>query len=575
VTRRPAAARAPAGPAGPAAALRRLESIRFTFGPAAARERRALVARLARAPLPGAAAVLRLHEALVFARAYPDDAATLRAVERALRAFAKRRDVTRHRRALESSGIAGTDVRYRFFAETARRLAALWPERLDYDWDEWDDSSRLEDLLSLVGVAGESPGLDEYDLGLRAWLARMKGARIGDAAFVMRRLAQRVRDPFLFEKLVDGVDAPMRLRWGAGGPARTLARWERGPVVFRREAPSRARPDLAREVTRPPLAITPVPPREGERFVAMAMEAMVTRERDLDVFAYADPTDVRVVDCGDGLQFACMGARPERRLLLESVYGFLTLKCGVPTGYVLTSALFGSAEVAYNVFETFRGAEAGAVYGRVIGMTAHLFGADSFTVVPYQLGGAGNDEGLESGAWWFYRKLGFEPRSRGVRALMRREEARMRRHPAHRTPRTTLARMVEENVYWHAGARRTDVLGLLPLASVGLAVTDLLARRFGDAGDRGAAACTREATRALGAGPAPNWTREERDAFARWAPLVLALPGLGRWSAAERRAVAAVARAKGGRRESDFVRRFDAHARLRETVAELARTTPA
>src|SRR5260221_8761885 len=49
------------------------------------------------------------------------------------------------------------------------------------------------------------------------------------------------------------------------------------------------------------------------------------------------------------------------RSLLESVYGFLTLKNGVPMGYVLTSALYHSAEVAFNVFDTFRGAEAGPV----------------------------------------------------------------------------------------------------------------------------------------------------------------------------------------------------------------------
>ena len=59
------------------------------------------------------------------------------------------------------------------------------------------------------------------------------------------------------------------------------------------------------------------------------------------------------------------------------------------------------------------------------------------------------------------------------------------------------------------------------------------------------------------------------------APLVLLLPGLGRWSAAERRALAAVIRAKGGRRESEFVRRFDAHSKLRYALAEVAGTTRA
>src|SRR4029077_15288644 len=135
--------------------------------------------------------------------------------------------------------------------------------------------------------------------------------------------------------------------------------------------------------------------------IDLAREAMVTRSRDLDVFCWGDPRDVRLVDAGGGLQCACIGALPERRLLLESVYGFLTLKNGVPIGYVLCSALFGSSEIAYNVFETFEGAQAGPVFGRVLRMGRSLFGSDSLTIYPYQLG-HDNKEALVSGAWWFY-----------------------------------------------------------------------------------------------------------------------------------------------------------------------------
>jgi hypothetical protein len=51
---------------------------------------------------------------------------------------------------------------------------------------------------------------------------------------------------------------------------------------------------------------------------------------------------------------------------------------------------------------------------------------------------------------------------------------------------------------------------------------------------------------------------------------VLLLPRLERWSEAERRSLVEVIRAKGGRRESDFVRRFDAHRRLRAAIRDLA-----
>ena len=57
---------------------------------------------------------------------------------------------------------------------------------------------------------------------------------------------------------------------------------------------------------------------------------------------------------------------------------------------------------------------------------AHLFGAKVFAVEPYQLGHE-NQEGLDSGAWWFYQKLGFRARDPEVVALMDDELERLAR----------------------------------------------------------------------------------------------------------------------------------------------------
>jgi hypothetical protein len=236
---------------------------------------------------------------------------------------------------------------------------------------------------------------------------------------------------------------------------------------------------------------------------------------------------------------------------------------------VLSAALYGSAEIAYNVFDTYRGAEAGVVYGHVLAMIRHLFGTDAFMIPPYQLG-QGNDEALESGAWWFYQKSGFRPRDARARRLMRRELASIKARPTHRSSRTTLARLSRSHLYFHLGHVRDDVLGELPLANVGLAVTDYLAQRFGSDRERATAVCAREAAALLREETLARLSAPERLAWERWAPLVLVLPGVRGWSAADRRALARVIRAKGGPRESDYVRLFDRHRRLRKTLRVLA-----
>jgi hypothetical protein len=513
------------------------------------------------ARLESARAVLDLHETLCFLRAYPDDAEVLAQVERMLQGFEQRPELRRFRAKLESSGIAGTETCYRFFAETAFWLARRYPEQLRLDWKEL--SARQEETLlarlPLLAHYAESPGLDEAPLSLRQWIHRMKAKGEGDGAFLARRFDEIEGGTFLKEALYDEMDLPMRLLWSPEAPSRTHAKtparifWQRGPL--RRE-----RPDL-RVALRGRPRMKAVSEREGRDLIRLAREAMVSRERDLDVFAYGDPRDVRLLDCGDGLVFAAIGFRPERRLLLEAVYGFLTLKNGVPIGYVLNSALFGSAEIAYNVFETYRGAEAGHVYGWVLACVRHLFHADAFTIYPYQLG-QDNDEALDSGAWWFYQKLGFRPRDRGALALMARQLATMKRRPKHRSSRATLVKLADHNMYYFLGKPRRDVIGEVSLQSIGLAATDYLA-------EHGRGDHSGEAARRLGA-RLDGWTRDERMAWSRWAPLLLAIGGVEAWTPAERQAAAAAVLAKGGRRESDFVRLFDAHRKLRAAILRVA-----
>lgn len=537
---------------------------------ALAEQKRALVRSLADATLPSARAVERFHEALCFLRAFPDDAALLRQVDRALAGFARRRDLARHREALADSGIAGTPIRFAFFAPTAGWLARRHPDRLELDWDAMDEDTegRLEDLLELLAAWSETPALDEGDRDLRATI-RLLAKRDADGAFLVRRFEALAASPAVRQRIQDGLDLPFVLAPSPGGPSRTLARLEGRPVRFQDRPLATARPDLARDVRRPPLSIREVSLSEGRRFVDLAREAMVTRSRDLDAFMHADPRDARLVDCGDGLEFACLGVIPERRLLVEAVYGFLTLKNGVPIGYVLASALFGSCEVAFNVFETFRGGESALVYTRALAMCRALFGADTFTIYPYQLGHE-NEEGLRSGAWWFYAKLGFRPRDPRTLALFRREERAIRRDPGHRSSLATLKRLAEQNVYWSSGPRRTDVIGLFPLETIGLAASAYLSGRFRADRERGEEVSADEVARLVGIRRWRSLPAGERLAFRRWAPVVRVLPGVERWTAKARRDLGRVVRAKGGRRESDFVRMLDAHRPLRRALRRLA-----
>jgi len=543
--------------------------VKSRFDRQAARAKLELVGALCRARLGNAAQVLRFHECLCFLRAHPDDVHLLAAVEAALEGFEARADLRRHRSGLVDSGIAGTEIRFAFFAPTASWLAERFPGRLRIDWPALEHRDRLERILELLARWSETPALDEEERTVRGWIDALRGPRETDAEFLVRRLGSLRADPFVRQRLVEELDLPFVLLPGPGTPSRTLARHARSPRTLWRRPFRTRRPDLRRELAVPPRSIRSVEGAEAVELVELARAAMVTRSRDLDAFMFADPRDVRLVDCGGGLQFACIGVLPERRLLLEAVYGFLTLQNGVPIGYVLASAFLRSCEIAFNVFETFRGGESAFVYARALSMCRALFHADTFTIYPYQLGD-GNEEGLRSGAFWFYAKLGFRPRDRGALALLRREEARIRRRPDHRSDKGTLRALAAHNVYWTLGAPREDVLGSFPLGAVGRAAMRLLAERFGSDRERGERICAEEAARVLALARWRALPAAERQAFLRWAPLLRALPDLRTWTVAEKSALVRVVRAKGGRRESGYVHLLDRHAALRRTLCAMA-----
>lgn len=548
--------------------VRRLQSLRARYGPDVAERKLAILARLARLSFESARTLASYHESLCWLRAYPDDARVLRSVERGVRGFESRRDLRRHADALASSGIVGTPIHFRFFSPMALWLAQTWPDRLHVDWEEFEHTAKLENLLSLLAIYSESTGLDELPDSAREWIDHMRG-RETDGAFLVRRIHALAMDPFAREKLFDDLDPPMRLDWGRGGPSRTHAKVAGFAPHFQSGPLRGGRPRLPDAILEPPRSIVAVDRARGQALIDLARCAMVTRSRDLDAFAYGDPADVRLIDCGEGLVFACIGMIPERRLMLEAVYAFVMLKNGVPIGYDLVSGLFGSSEVAYNVFETYRGGESAYIFGRLLAATHALLGSDAFTIFPYQLG-EDNAEALESGAWWFYQKLGFRARDPQVLALMRGELARMRRRPGHRSSIATLERLATASVYYYLRAPRDDVIGMLPIGNIGLCVTRYLARRFGSDRARAPAVCVAEAAALCGVRSFRGFSAGERLWFERWSPLILALPGVAGWSKAERATLAEVARAKGGRRESDYAALLAAHTRLRRALLRMA-----
>lgn len=536
-----------------------LERLARRYGPGMSRRKLALLAMLADARLGSAAQLRRLHEWLCFADAYPDDRRIRGRARRMLRAFSHRPDLRGYRGALAGTGIAGTDIPYRFFWPTAHWIVQQWPGALELDRD---DAEAVREILVALPSLLEPVQADWLrshaadDLGA---LDRLRPPDTTDADYLIGLIARMPGDSFSREAFADRMDLSYRLRAGRGTPERTTSRLDLTAVHYQTSALRHERPDLRAEARRGPSRVRVLRGQRAQSAIRLARISMITRERDLAAFQFAHPGDVFLVDDGRGLAFAMMGMIPSRRAILPATYTALTLHNGVPIGYVQADVLARHAALSFNTFETFRGADAAWVLARFIAAAHHLFGCTDFSVEPYQLG-LNNAEGIESGAWWFYHRLGFRPRSVAARRLAAREVARRAARPAYRSSPATLRTIARWHLFYSLDPARK---ARLPRIGHWLdAAIDVL-RRYREADPRESRRVVAAAWRRLGSTRAVPGTAALHEAFSRWAPLVLAWTAQGRWSVPERRELLWLIVAKAGRSERDFQRRLLRHARLR------------
>src|SRR5439155_15828944 len=292
---------------------------------------------------------------------------------------------------------------------------------------------------------------------------------------------------------------------------------------------------------------------------------MTVRYRELHGFTYGDPQHVVRAAAGRGVEFVIWGCPPEHRLPLLGYHAVMIVKNGVPIGYAESLALFERTEVGVNLFYTFRDGESAWIYARLLRFPRQYLQASVFSVEPYQLG-SHNEEGIEAGAFWFYRKLGFRPVQPQVARMVAREERKLARRPGYRTPAHVLRQLAAGHLLFEApSALHPGEWDKFRVPNIGLAVQHRLsftAQQFGGS-ERKQQALVTSVARALGVKPTDLSASEHR-VFSDLALVLAMIPDLSRWSKEEKSALRQIVRAKAGTDELRFVRLLQSHQKLRD-----------
>lgn len=501
----------------------------------------------------------RLHDAALFLRAFPRCAEDVGTSDRILREIpARMAELSRQGTDLsglddfECVGIGGTSLTMDFSWGMARWLARRHGLAASIAWDQ-TEPERLGPALSRHLPFLSERSLADAGVDYRGWLGAALGAgeRDGGLRFLVDRFERTLGED---DRSVtwDLLGLTIRWRLGTSRASRTLARLPHGRL-FIDPSPLLARRDvsMAREGAAPLSRLLRLDPAEGARFLDAARSAVGVRYRELHAFTWGNRGDVVRGDGGRGLSIWCCGLHPEHRLPLRAGYGFLLVRNGVPIGYGDAYVLGDRLDLSFNVFYAFRDGESAFAYARTVAFFRSWLPVRSVSVEPYQIGQE-NEEAIRSGAFWFYRKLGFRSADPALEDLIRGEESRLARRPGTRTTLSRLRRIAGAPIVLDLPGRPPGAWSEVSLDALGLSIQRQMAAS-GLSPETFRRAVRMRVARALGLTAAARSPGVAR-ALGGLAPVLDLLPGLARLSVRDRNALRALIVRKGGRSEAGFAR---------------------
>jgi hypothetical protein len=552
-----------------------LENSRYRFGHAEAAGILKLLQKSRTTHFDDVPSLIRFHEALLVLRAFPPSAAVLRASVQLLDSFWRRVDRLREKGVdmddfdpLEVSGIAGTVMQDAIGFDLARWLVRRMPGKVEIAWDDFDDERAMAAVWPRFLPLLNEDAAVEAEIPWRKWLETAQGSRTASPEWLIERFDALPLPAADKARLYESLHMPIRWRLENSRVSRTRNSRQVKNVFFHTE-PLLTRKDVSldAELRRKPPRLIKVPPKQGRAIIDLIREVMLVRYRELYGTTLGDPNSVVRADVGRGVTIHLWGLPPDRRLPLRAYIAGVTLKNGVPINYIEAIGLFEWMEIGFNTFYTYRGGEVAWIFAQVLRCLTARMGTTCVSMYPYQLGHK-NEEAIESGAFWFYRKLGFRPGRADLVKLVAREEKRISGDPKYKTPARTLRRLSEGHAFYELTGSKPTVWDQFSTRNVGMRVNRAMAEEFaGDAQQFKAAAAAKLAKTLRTRVPPEGTTAHEPSNDL--ALVVWLIPEISSWTAKEKDLLRQIISAKAGLDEMQYLQLLQKHPALRKAVLRL------
>ncbi|HJW28615.1 MAG TPA: hypothetical protein VJ508_05115, partial [Saprospiraceae bacterium] len=370
------------------------------------------------------------YEMLLFMGGYPGDARELRLVQKEIhRITAWLKAMDQKKKALfDNTGMPFTETEAQYSHDGLRWLSTH-PDLRIVDLHFQESILTLNDVLRLTLPSLErsetTAGMSNEEL-----LHALGVGHRERVAFLIRELDRYNSNPLLKDHLFDKLSVFVRIQAKHQSYSKAYNRLQSPPVYFHH--------DLLRKIEFSSILSQPIPPavplNDQERYEAIQVvkNAMAITARETDPTTFMMEHSFRLYHLDRGFSVAIYDMIPARQLPLESYIGYTAFKNGYPAAYGGAWVFGEMAIFGLNIFESFRSGESAYCCAQLLHVYQSLFNLRYFEIEPYQFG-LDNPEGIASGAFWFYYRLGFRSLDPALRARAEREAAKIKVRKGYRS----------------------------------------------------------------------------------------------------------------------------------------------
>jgi hypothetical protein len=426
----------------PATLLTSLRNVLYTFGDAAAAHKTELLKSLSAKPLKADAQLFEYHEMLMYMLAYPDNRQIYQAAEREMKRIAAllKSLPDARKKAVQDNGLPFTRMTARFTADMLELLET--DKQCTILLDSFEEGGR-----SLASVlAATLPGVDkekaaeEDNLTLLDALDIRPGDRL---RFILSELRSLDAQPQVKDLLWQELRAFVTIDIKHLSFSRAFNRVQDAAVFYHDALQKRI--DFAQILHAPLPAAETLTSAQRNQLIGVIRRAMVLTMRETDTSTFMEPASLRYFVLERGISVAVYGMTAPYQLPLQSYIGYTLFKNGFPAAYGGSWVFGNTALFGLNVLDSFRGGESAVILGQLLRVYHQLFSLAAIEVEAYQIG-KDNEDGINSGAYWFYHRFGFRSLNTKLRKLARDEEQKIAANKNYRSSRKTLLALAESNI---------------------------------------------------------------------------------------------------------------------------------